>query len=760
MLRKLISIKNVGRFLNYGAGGDVELKRYTLVFAENGRGKTTLCAILRSLQSGDSAHVLGRTTLGTSGAPEITILLDGGTAAFKMGSWNTTVPSLAIFDSTFVSENVFSGDAVDLRHKRNFYGVIVGKQGVDHARKIEIIDAASREKSTEIRELREAVQALVPQGVTVEDFLPLQEDTTIDSKITEKEKEHEAVKQADRIKNRAAFVELSLPTFPSGFAGLLDKTIAGVAEDAARHIAIQIEAHSMHERGEPWLSEGMGYVRNNTCPFCGRPLDGVALIAAYKAYFSEAYSALRTEITSLRKLIDDAFSDRELARIERTLDQNTAAFEFWTNYCMITPPALADSDKVVDALSALRQEALALIDKKAASPLDRVAADELFAAAHATLMAIQDDSVTYNQAVQEANAAVAAKKGATEAADIRTVESALSRLRATKKRYEPNAITTCQVYKAAVAAKKNIEDQKAIVKEHLDKYTLEAIGSYEQAINRLLNDFQAGFQITETKHGYPGGIASSSYQILINETSIELGDSSTPLDRPSFKNTLSSGDKSTLALAFFLAQLEHDPEAASKIVVFDDPFNSQDNFRKMCTVQKIKKCGESCGQVIVLSHDQYFLKYIWNQLAPQAADRKCLKLARIGIRDTKISEWDIEQATQAPFLSGRKALVDYYQTGAGIHGDIVNKIRPVLETYIKSLYPEDFAADALGTIIGKIRTAGGGHQLFPLLDDLELLNEYTRRYHHGENTNAPTEPINETELQGLVKKTLAITGGC
>ena len=61
MLRKLISIRNVGRFLNYGAGGDVDFRRSNLIFAENGRGKTTLCAILRSLQTGDPAPVKGRT---------------------------------------------------------------------------------------------------------------------------------------------------------------------------------------------------------------------------------------------------------------------------------------------------------------------------------------------------------------------------------------------------------------------------------------------------------------------------------------------------------------------------------------------------------------------------------------------------------------------------------------------------------------------------------------------------------------------------
>src|SRR5947208_2956720 len=140
MLKKIISIKNVGRFPSYGASGDVELKRYNLVFAENGRGKTTLCAILRSLQSGDPAYVTGRTTLGSTGAAEIQILLQGGNANLNNGVWSATLPQLAIFDSTFVSENVYSGDAVELDHKRSLYGVIVGKQGADLARRIDELD--------------------------------------------------------------------------------------------------------------------------------------------------------------------------------------------------------------------------------------------------------------------------------------------------------------------------------------------------------------------------------------------------------------------------------------------------------------------------------------------------------------------------------------------------------------------------------------------------------------------------------------------
>jgi len=329
-----------------------------------------------------------------------------------------------------------------------------------------------------------------------------------------------------------------------------------------------------------------------------------------------------------------------------------------------------------------------------------------------------------------------------------------------KKRYEPDTRTRCEAYDTDRAEKKGLEEKKEAAKKKLDEYTEQMIEQYEQTINRFLDDFNAGFRITRTRQGYPGGVASASYQILINEAAVDLGDERTPLDRPSFRNTLSSGDKSTLALAFFLAQLEHDADKAAKIVVFDDPFNSQDNFRKDCTVQKIKKCGDSCHQVIVLSHDQNFLKRIWDRLVPQAGDRKCLQLSRVGVRDTRISPWDIEEATQARFFTDRKALVDYHNMGQGNPRDIVNKIRPVLETYCRNLYPGDFVVDTLGTIVGKVRTAGAAHQMFPLLDDLDALNEYTRRYHHGENPNAAIEPINDAELQGFVKKMLEITGGC
>lgn len=69
MLRKIISVKNVGRFRNSAAAGNPELARHTLILGANGFGKTTLCAVLRSLQSGDPAHIQCRRTLGVADPP-------------------------------------------------------------------------------------------------------------------------------------------------------------------------------------------------------------------------------------------------------------------------------------------------------------------------------------------------------------------------------------------------------------------------------------------------------------------------------------------------------------------------------------------------------------------------------------------------------------------------------------------------------------------------------------------------------------------
>jgi wobble nucleotide-excising tRNase len=755
MLQRIISIKSVGRFKNCVAVGDITFRRFTLIFAENARGKTTLCAILRSLFTNNPALIIGRKTLGSLNQPEVQLLTSSGNIAFRNGAWNAEFPDIAVFDGTYVSENVFAGDVVHTDHRRNLYRVIIGAQGVTLAGRVNELDEQIKTKNNEIRDNRAVLQRHLPPGMTVEAFNALPEDAQIDAKIAAKEQDLQAVQRAAQLQQRAGLTAVAVPVFPAAFAELLAKTFANVAADAERRVGEHIIRHQMQARGETWLTEGLRYVFDEECPFCGQGLAGVDLIQAYRSFFSREYHALREEVSGLSGQVEAVIGDRVSAAIGQTVLQNGNGVDFWRDYCEIAQPTPPEA--VVEVMATLRQSAQNLLQIKAGTPLDAVAPDEGFTRSLAAFEALRTSLGTYNAAVAAANAVIVARKRQAQAANVRDVEAALARLKAQKARHTDEVRALCASDARLHVDKVALELQKGTAREQLDRHTQQVITRYGQSINRYLERINAGFRITTPTHTYRGGPPSTSYQILINQNAVDLGDPTTPADKPSFRNTLSAGDRSTLALAFFLAHLEQDATRASKVVVFDDPFTSMDSFRRNHTVHQIYKCGETCAQVVVLSHEPMFLKLLWDRVIP--ADRKTLQLARVGEENTTIAEWDIEKAVQARYRADIDTLVRFFSQGDGTHMDVIQKLRPVLEGYCRNLYPTQFGEqEMMGSIVVKIRDAGAAHPLHAIVEDLDELNIYCRRYHHGENPNAATEPIDDAELQGYVRRTLRLVG--
>lgn len=114
MIKKIIKIKNVGKFESYSSSGDVDFRKMNIIYSENGQGKTTLSAILRSLRKGEDDLIMGRKRLGASADPEVQINFEGnGNISFNNKRWDKQYEHLEIFDSQFVSENICSGYYVD-----------------------------------------------------------------------------------------------------------------------------------------------------------------------------------------------------------------------------------------------------------------------------------------------------------------------------------------------------------------------------------------------------------------------------------------------------------------------------------------------------------------------------------------------------------------------------------------------------------------------------------------------------------------------
>jgi wobble nucleotide-excising tRNase len=756
MLKKIISVRNLGRFVNSGLVGVQGYAKYTQIFGANGFGKTTLCAVLRSVGANDPAIIAGRTRLGgaKAAAPQVELLFDDKPVKFENGAWSSTVPEVLVFDGHFIADNVHSGDAVGLDQKRNLYRVIVGKEGVGLAVEEERLAAESRGKGTEIKTAERVIQSHVPQGMKLEDFLQLPADAEIESAITSQTQQLGAIREAAQLKARPGLSLLTMPSLPTGFGDLISTTLDGIAEDAQNRVTEHIAQHKMGQHAEAWIAEGMEHITGDDCPFCGQSLTAVALIEAYRRVFGAEYQKLKKAVDDMRIATDRALGDGAISALGMLAETNRGALEFWSRYC--TVPNLEPPAEVAKAVSTLKEAALALLAHKAAAPQDAVDVDATFTSAADAYEKARAAVDAYNAAVKIGNAEITAKKAAVAAADVKKEEIALARLNAQKRRHDPKIAPLCTEYQQLNRDKVELDRKKAEVRTKLEEHTQKVIKPYEARINELLDRFNAGFRIAETKPAYPGGVASSTYQIVINNTSVELGDGTTPLDRPSFKNTLSAGDRGTLALAFFLAHLERDPDRTKRIVVFDDPFTSQDSFRRRQTVYEIKKAGDACEQVIVLSHDATFLKQIRDKCP--ATETATLQLADHRNLGIKIAPCNLDDACRGRAASDMDDLQAFVATGAGTDRDVIRKMRVVLETYCRSTYPASFAADdRLGTMVEKIKKAGDQHPAASIVDELNEINEYTRDHHHGEDPkDGAADFIDATELTGFVKRTLKL----
>jgi len=767
VLEKIVQIKSIGRFRKYAATGDVSFGKLTLIYAENGQGKTTLCAILRSLQSGQAELIRERKTLAATDPEFVHIRLNNANYQFTNGAWTVTYPDVLIFDPVFVNENVYSGDYVEHEHRKNLYRVIVGTEGVRLARQIEGLDGQIRDANTDLRtNKKEAVSRHLPSGTALDDYLQWQPLADIEVQIAQKAEElnnrQRAAAMSGEIQAKGLFAKVQLPSLPSDFSTVLAKQLTDIIADAETRVRQQIAQHEMGHQGESWLSHGLGYVKDDRCPFCGQGVRANELIAAYRSHFSAAYRDLKQEVAQLSQRVNTAIGETSLGSAQQAIAGNAALTEFWRQFTTVGLPAISFPE-IQQKYATLREKCLALARGKQDSPTEAVTPNADFTAALAEVDALRTVVASYNTAVDNANLRVNEQKTAARTAgDITALRNNLAQLEARKKRFEPEVAQSCQAYQDAVTAKAGLEQTKETVRRQLDQHCRDLLRTYEQSINEYLDQFNAGFRITNTRHWYVGGTPSSQYQIEINSIALDLGDARTPAGTPCFKTALSSGDRSALALAFFLAVLKQDTNIGRKVVVFDDPFTSLDRFRRTCTEQLIQRLLDSAQQVIVLSHDPLFLKLLCDECPSAATNVKTLQMSKAG-DTTVIGEWDVQAEAQSSYMKDFSTLLGFYRERKGDPRAVARTIRPFLEGMLRSHFPGWFQQNEwLGDFIGKIRAAdatSGLQHAKAYLDELDAINGYSKKYHHQQNANADSESINDDELHGYVKRTLRLVGG-
>ena len=757
MIEFIRLLRNIGQFDNVAPPQQIAYTPFSLVYGENGRGKTTLTAVLRSLASGEPEFVTERHRLGALNPPHIVIDHTAGQSVFQDGIWTQSLPDIAIFDDAFVSDNVCSGIELQTAHRQNLHELILGSQGIalndalqDQVRRIE-------EHNTALRDVADAIPAAARGPYRVDAFCNLYADPDIDAKIQDAERRLAAAKSADAIRQRPGFQEIGLPDFDmDGIGAVLGHTLADLETAAAERVRTHIA--KLGRGGEVWVSEGMARIGPvsqdllaEVCPFCAQDIGCHDLIAHYRVYFSKAYEDLKTAIRQVGMAVRNAHAGDTPSAFERDVRRAVQTREFWKDFAEL-PVIDIDTAAITRRWNTARESVLEQLRAKDAAPL------ELMALTPETRRAIENyhmcvaEITALSERLVGSNGHLNIVKEQAAADDLAALGEDLTRLKAQNARFNPVVGPRCEAYLAEKASKAATEIQREQARAALDQYREHIFPAYEAVINDYLRRFGASFRLGEVESSNTRSGSSASYCVVINQQNVNV----TAGEGPSFRNTLSSGDRNTLALAFFFAFLEQDPNLANKIVIIDDPMTSLDEHRTLRTRQEIKAMTARVEQMIVLSHSKPFLCHLWEQ-----ADRNistAIRVRRVG-GGSEFSVWDVRNDSLSEY-DKRHELIRTYLNAADPDRErqVAQELRAMLEAFMRVAYPEHFPPGTLlGPFIGLCeQRAGRNNEILSSADIAELreLRDFANQFHHDTNPAWQTAAINDAELSDFAHRTL------
>ena len=479
------------------------------------------------------------------------------------------------------------------------------------------------------------------------------------------------------------------------------------------------------------------------------------MIGSIRSFFSEAYGAFQTELSTLETSVMGISSDATLLKVQKVIKDNAALVEFWKKYIDTPEPTLSFDDRVQPAAVKLRA-VNELLTKKIAAPLEVVknsATTEI-----ADWKKLWEEVTAYNASVDAFNLAITAVKKSSESKSTAALEQELATLEARKTRHGKEGASAVKSYQDAVENKAAAEKAKEEAKDDLDAYNDKVMGTYQTTVNDMLTRFGAAFRLSRVEIEYTGRAPRVGYAFGLRGVDVEPGGDKTPAGTPCFRNTLSSGDRNTLAFALFMAQIKNRKDLATLIVVFDDPFTSLDEFRQQWTCYALRRLAEDAKQVIVLSHSLEFLKLLANRC--DKPNTRTLKLDHINAGDSRIIEFNLDDAAATLVDKDVLKLRSYHYGDEKDAPATVRCVRPVLENHMRKVAPDDCPEGNgwLGTFLGTIKAAPAGSALTvfqPDYDDYDFLNTYTSPYAHDSGTSPA---IDEEEARSAVGLTLKLIG--
>ncbi len=768
MIKRINLLRGIGRFsaLNPTRGTEGDFSSLNVIYASNACGKSTLCDVFRSLDTGNPAYVMGRKRLGSDTQPEIIILLEGGqTPRFQNAQWHEcdNCPPIYVYDDRFVAENVFIGHHISVDQRRNLYGLVIGDQAIVSKQAVDTAEQQLSNATTAINIAQANLTRLIPTGYTIESFRNLASVDDVDTRIVAATSDLRSAEQtkakADAIRARRSLVILPIAEVPD----TLDKVLSSTLETASLAAESKIKAHLVAtSQGLPlsWIKQGFDAQTSTVCPHCGQDMQGLDILNAYRSFFSGELKAQEQLRESTKEAVNGAFGEAAQNQIRQVLTSHKTEQDWWKDATgfEFTLPEIDEIETIIALMQAVHQAIDSALGRKQANPGSEV---PLTSEETAVVTAWNEKAAAlkaYNEALITINGGLQNRQANAGVIDLSSIEQSLTGLNTAKKRYEKVTVDAYAEYDVATSQKTTAQQEKQRANEVLREQSNQLFVCFGTRINEFLTLFGADFRIVSNGVTFRGGPSGQLAIELRGERISATPESASDPSQVSLANTLSGGDRSALALAFFLAKVEMASDVGRSIVVFDDPYHNQDRSRRQCTIERIHYLSGIANQCFVFSHDLEFAR---------AVERRPGTRAKTFVLNALIDPATLE-AQPFPPLPSQTYLKNYnllynYSENPAEHlrhlKEVADTLRNILEEYLRLKYPKAWEdSDWMGDMIRKIREAQTGTPLFhcqPLVEELAHINTYSQRFHHGGTGEIADEPESR-ELKTYVDRTLKV----
>lgn len=598
------NIKKIGKFVDCQAAGSQFLDN-TIIYGRNTLGKSTLTAIFRSIQTGDKKIIKGKKSFGVSGSPDIKIRFTEGDSNrtildFNSNKWTEGNPNIQIFDTQFITENVFQGEEITFDNQKSLNQIIIGEKGIELNIEIQELQKELKELTENKRKLTNNFNKLLPSSdygnITIEKFCAIPETDNLDDQIKVKKEELQRLKNKEVI---TTTIRKHLSFFNSLTAlninNILTSRINFNPEKINRHISSNWKNKYA---SKDFLRQGLELTKEEkeTCVFCGQRLNPkeLSLLETYEKFFKGEYQSLQRQVRELKSKLDSA-------NFENTINILKSDFE---KYSLNSELDQEFYEQIIMAFDSLKKD------------FDSKFHDLYFTPTN-------DYSVIFEKPVQrliDEIERVLEKYFPSEGKSIsqKQILSEINELELKKHRIKKAFKEICQEFEQLNNSfnKKRIERENK--RKELEEYSLGVFGLHKSSINYYLKRMGANFMIDDLQPIKKlKGSDERLFTIKFYDKHLVSLDSKNN-DIPNFKNSLSESDKRVLAFAFFLSLLKHDDKLDKKILVFDDPFSSFDEERKRDTIQLLADVKYENGgiekkplQKIILTHEKTFYRDVY-----------------------------------------------------------------------------------------------------------------------------------------------------